>query len=882
MRIFRIMKTLVLALPALGLLAGCEESLEEGLGTNYGYAQIHFVKQSTLAGGEDTPSESLTEAGTKASDGNALDYLSDAKKLRLTLRAGSGIVYQTVTLEPTASDQGEWGMWSEKFQLYAGSYEIVNYEALGVQDVSLYSTAVDPAVSFDVVPNGLEVVDLGADVVPRGYISFEVVKDFQIQMPESKAGDYRLDKVTKADVMIRNLSTLEETAIDDIDAAIQYYYTEGEDGKTIVSSKVVCDTTAYLEAGDYKVVSFTLWNRSTVLEANRNPNEDMSLFTVKDNEKTVAYLPVTFTNDVSLNVMDGIYLKKIWEKLDGPNWSYRGQVQDAGANWNFDRDMDLWTAQPGVLVREDGRVSSISLSGFGAKGDLPAEIGNLTALKSLTIGNTDDSWATDPVQAAPSDVLEYREYFKEMVTPAYGLSTFAPEMYSTFPADKQARIKASAERGDKVAALDVYADNPDNYSNGVTSICPELANCTELTGLYIANGLVSELPDELSQLENLTDMMVFNCRRMTRFPDVLAEMPSLQMLYFANNKNIPADELERGLAEMADPANPVSRSIQGIYFMNNRLETIPDLSGMEKISLLDFQSNNIYTIAAPFGKEHNLTTFNVSNNHISSIPVDEEGVFAGAEAVETWSFANNLLTEVPDIFDSDSPYLMGTLDLSQNRITGFAGDDGKGGGTYKGMNVEILNLSFNDLDSLSRCLMASNSMVSYLQLRGNGMKKIGDGALVGENSYLISALGLAYNRLKELPSDFSMRNLPYLSGVDFTANAFESYPAPAMGFTGIQTMIMRAQRDDNGFRCFTEWPVGVYASGLSVLYLGSNDIGKVQDGTLEKIRFQIELTDNPNLNIDLSTLCPYIMSGQAYILVDESQSGVVGCDILFQ
>ena len=70
----------------------------------------------------------------------------------------------------------------------------------------------------------------------------------------------------------------------------------------------------------------------------------------------------------------------------------------------------------------------------------------------------------------------------------------------------------------------------------------------------------------------------------------------------------------------------------------------------------------------------------------------------------------------------------------------------------------------------------------------------------------------------------------------------------------------------------------VYAHhGLRVLYLGSNDIRRVVDYTLDKIRFGVELTDNPNISIDLTTACPYITAGLASFLFDPGQD-VRGCD----
>ena len=117
-----------------------------------------------------------------------------------------------------------------------------------------------------------------------------------------------------------------------------------------------------------------------------------------------------------------------------------------------------------------------------------------------------------------------------------------------------------------------------------------------------------------------------------------------------------------------------------------------------------------------------------------------------------------------------------------------------------------------------------------------------------------------------------------MSGLDLSDNAFEGFEWRPLNIANLRQYLFRGHRNDEGYRCMREWPVGIYAhTGLSVLYLGSNDIRKVSDGTLEKIRFSIELTDNPNISIDLTTACPYIMAGLAQFLFDPGQD-VRGCD----
>lgn len=863
MRLINLIARTIGAFVLLALSVGCSEDTTEASSTaQYGFVQFKLAKNGT---------PEAAASSSRASDADRLDSLADAKKIKVTLKTDDTTVEQTLLLSAANGTETERGLWSEKLQLMSGTYRIMGYELLDNMDRTILTSDIEDAEPFEVISGGLIVREVSVNVVPRGLVKFQMVKD--LSLVDTRAADsYRFENVVKADITVEHENSGEIRKFVGIRTKVEYYY---EDDQTAYThSRIVCDTVVALKAGNYRVASFIVYDRSKkILEAATQLAENK--FVVIDNQTTVADVPITLQPSAG-HIRDGIALKTIWDALDGPNWSYRGRSFPEGSNWDFDRDIDLWTAQPGVKVHENGRVASLSLGGFGARGAMPDALGELTEMRNLMLGTHDESFSDSPINDVdPEQVVEtLRKSFKQMAAPDCSLIAMAPEMRQGFPDQMQARIKASESRGNRTSeGLDAYANDPNNYSSAITSLPKTIGNLKNLKTLFIASNLIKDLPEEVKYLEKCTDLSIFNCRHMTEMPAAMMEMPTLQMIYFANNRSISSEKLYEGLQKMTE--KPIAKTVQGLYFMNNNLVHVPDLRPCEKLGFIDFQNNKIESFDAPFGKEHNLGTLNLKMNRLSSLPTDDEGYFAGFEAVEEWSFSGNQFTELPDIFDAQSAFLMGTVDFSANQISSIQNADN---GTYRGVNVEIFNLSFNRLPKFPKCIYNSNSKINYLIVRGNGMREFEKDALKGDYTFITQSLDLAQNRLSELPAEFNNRTFGYMVGLDLTSNAFSSFAWRAMDLSNLTILLFRSQRDDRGYRCMREWPISIFRHhALQVIYLGSNDIRQVNDGTLERLRIDMELTDNPNLSIDLTPLCPYITAGLVSFLFDPGQD-VRGCE----
>ena len=92
----------------------------------------------------------------------------------------------------------------------------------------------------------------------------------------------------------------------------------------------------------------------------------------------------------------------------------------------------------------------------------------------------------------------------------------------------------------------------------------------------------------------------------------------------------------------------------------------------------------------------------------------------------------NKLKKVPNIFSAKSKYVMKSVDFSYNEIDGFEGEEE---GKYKGLRVETFSLAANPgLTKFPKCLGTTNSLVSYIILRGCSIDEIPEGSFSGKNS----------------------------------------------------------------------------------------------------------------------------------------------------
>ena len=323
------------------------------------------------------------------------------------------------------------------------------------------------------------------------------------------------------------------------------------------TSTVICDSLVSLPAATYRVIGYETYDSGkNLLESNNSPK--LSEFTIEDNVTTKADVSVTLYQSDEY-IKDYYALYEIWHSLNGESWYYVGESFPKGANWDFNKDPDLWGDQPGVQLHPNGRVARLDLSDFAFSGDMSPAIGQLTEMVELYLGNHNDVnlLTYDPTanevslsERRRNRMDHHKQYLSQIHTATQfsepcaralaekGVSTPATALYATKKESEIIDIKTGVQR-----QINLYDTNHGKINNGLRSLPAEIGRLTKLEIFYIANSEIEELPAEMAQLTSCTDLEIYNCPKMTEFPMSVAQMPELVSLNISNNAQWSAEQI---------------------------------------------------------------------------------------------------------------------------------------------------------------------------------------------------------------------------------------------------------------------------------------------------------------------------------------------------
>ena len=875
---------LVVAVLTMAVTSCSEDTLERWDGT-YGYVQFMLSKK-------------VSSRATRAAAVDKLEKLGDAKKIKVVMEHDGTTVSQTLTLNAYNEENAEYGLKSEKLQLASGTYTIIGFYLYdGVDEELLASSAGE---TFTVQGGGLTVQNLMVETVERGKVQFDLVKQWA-ETRASKDPEYLFSNIRLIDVSVTNLFTHETHTITNLKVKYKEGSKENQnpdnaDDKYMDVATAHCDSTIWLPAGTYQVTSYTTYGKTGAVKTTYETQPVKGkAFVITDNQLTSdAQVPILLS-ETKEYIKDYKALKAIWESLQGKDWSFYGDATFHGANWNFNKELDMWGEQPGVTLNSNGRVIGIIIAGFGAKGIVPDAIGQLTELQVLNFGSHDekiganlfDEYDANKMSAARKLAMrhDYETKFLKY-DPRANMSEMIKESFNSDSKNAKNLIKKDSRIQLKDAQIGLT-------TNKITGISKAIYRLTKMQQFYIGNSPITAgevcskfYDDESSEyhrfaeefteeawdkMTTLTDLELYNCPKLTRLPDFYYNLPNVQAFNLARNKGISAAQLRDDWEQMA--TSKIGKTLQILYLSHNNLEEFPAswaLRNMLKLGLLDLANNNIKKVHA-FGKEVELASLYLNNNQIEEIPADLCGF---SDNTESLNFSYNKLKKIPNIFDASSIHVMGSVDFSNNEISGV---DNAGG--YKGINASTVSLANNKLAKFPSELISAGSPIITLDLSGNQMTSIPKGSIRGKYAYLLQVMDFRFNKLTSLSDDFLSDNMPYITNIDLSYNCFSQVPTQPLNSANLRAFGINHQRDAQGNRPLRTWPTGITkCPSLIQFQIGSNDIRKV-DETLTSHLYIVNISDNPNISIDVTSVCPYIKVGAYKLFYDKTQD-IRGCDAL--
>ena len=888
---------LIISLLTIVVATGCSDD-DEALQSQYGYVQFKLYKSTSFDKG--TVTRSVTDK---------LESLSSAQKIMVVMTHNGTTVSQTLPLNAYNANNAEYGLRSDKLQLLAGTYKIIGYYLYDKLDKVLLAGPAGEDNEFTVVSGGLQEQTLTVDAVSRGTVTFKLTKE---GLSTRAAGAYLFSNIRFIDVTVMNTFTRVTTGLKGMKVTYEEDSKENQNPDNVNDKYMdigvaTCDSAVWLPAGTYQVVAYTTYSQSgstkPELETQSVRGEP---FIVEDNKLTEdANVPIQL-KETAEYIKDYKALKAIWEALDGKNWKYNSGIVDNTvhpSNWNFNKELDMWGDQPGVDLDANGRVTGLSLAGFGAKGRVPDAIGQLTELKTLAFGTHgetlsgrlfgEDKLAPDMTEEQKQRIrMHYKRMFLDY-DPRLNMSELLQDGINRHP--KLQPIK----KDNRITLKDTQIGG---LTNRITFISKAVQRLTKLQNLYLANSPITydniatdwedatseyakQYADEelsWSNLKDLTDVELYNCPKLTQIPEFVYDLPELQLLNVACNKGISADQLTADWKRLADDED-TGPKVQILYLGYNNLEKFPEsesLRKMVKLGLLDCVHNNVNHLEA-FGTDVKLSDLMLSYNQIEEIP-DEFCAFT--DQVEGLGFSHNKLKYIPNIFNANSVYVMGSVDFSYNEIGSEGSNIKCSMDQYKGINASTVTLSYNKIKKFPTELFASGSPISTIDLSNNLMTSIPENSLKPKNgnyknTYLLTIIDLRFNKLTSLSDDFRATTLPYLSNMDVSYNCFSKFPTQPLNSSQLKAFGIRHQRDAEGNRILREWPTGITTCpSLIQLQIGSNDIRKVDEKLTPQL-YILDIGDNPNISIDVTSVCPYIEAGM-YVLIYDTTQDIRGCDAL--
>ncbi|MFW5872776.1 MAG: immunoglobulin domain-containing protein [bacterium] len=303
-----------------------------------------------------------------------------------------------------------------------------------------------------------------------------------------------------------------------------------------------------------------------------------------------------------VNEQDSLALVALYNSTDGPNWT-------CGCNYNWlNSPVEQWQ---GITV-ENGRVVKIIMEGpmpcpnCGLNGNIPSEIGNLTALQVMYLSYNDNLSGSIPPEIGQLDSLLDLEISNcnlngnippeiENMSSLENLDISNNQLTGNIPPEIEQNQDLTkiwlggneltgtipSEIGSLLELKDIRLT-----SNKLTGSIPiEIGNLTNLEGLSLkSNYLIGEIPISIGNLVNLRSLSLSNNQLTGMIPVEIGNLSAIDSKLYLDNNNF--------YGVIPDTILSIS-NLRWIQLNNNHFNYIPDFSSLTELEKLKTENNQL-------------------------------------------------------------------------------------------------------------------------------------------------------------------------------------------------------------------------------------------------------------------------------------------------
>lgn len=526
-------------------------------------------------------------------------------------------------------------------------------------------------------------------------------------------------------------------------------------------------------------------------------------------------------------------LMALYNATGGDNWSQN-------TNWGTTELVSTWH---GVTVRGE-RVAGLSLSNNNLQGDMPVEIGNLTALEDFIMNNNN-------ITDIPDEICNLTNlYTLEVGNNQIGrlpdnIGNLSKLETLNLAWNKLSSLPASLSNLSNLFELNISGNNfnglPDILYTftrlntlgakdlNLTSISSDIGDLTNLQNLYLANNKIETLPGEINNLVKLREFYIQNNKLRGSLPN-LSNLTSLAYLPIYDNY-YTFDAIEEGF----------NYSLTGFYYkpQNDFLLTTNEVLAQSGTDVnIDISVLSAYNLGGANNRyewfRNQVSLGSPSSNPmltLSNIDSDDFGVY-------TCHVTNTVVTDLtltsPEIFLRNGDLIQGVVQSDYDALMALynatGGDNWKNktnwgsnepvsnwhGVTIANERVTSINLDYNGLIGFIPAEIGSLSKLEYLYLYSNSIKSIP--VEIG-NLTNLKELILYGNEINTIPKEIG--KLAALNKLSLFSNQINSIPQAIGDLSNLEILNL-------GNNQITVIPVEIgKLSNLTNLELNGNQISTI-------------------------------------------------------